>query len=389
MDFSFTKDQDLIRKSVREFLGKECPKEKVRELKTAPKGYDPKAWKKMVKLGFMGLVVPEEYGGTEGEFIDLMIFMEEMGRNIFPSSYFTTVVGCSLPVLQFGTKAQKEAILPKIVEKGEIWSYAQDEERADGTATDIKLTASREGDHYILNGTKLFVPYANVAKKILVTARTDRSGTDEEGITLFYLDTKSNGIEIEVMPTTARDMRCQVKFNQVKVPAENILGECHKGWDIVYYISQNAAVLKAAEMSGGARAGLDLTVNYVKDRKQFNKPIGSLQAIQHKLVEMFTDVEGLKFLVYQAAWRINSHNPSSRLNSMVKIKANTVYHNIGYFGIFLHGAIGWTEEMDIGLYHIRSRANISDAGGTDFHYDLLANGLADHKPAFLEIYPQS
>lgn len=386
MDFSFTKDQGLIRKSVREFFEKECPKDKVRELKTDPKGYDPKTWKKMVKLGFMGMLVPEEYGGTEGEFIELMIFMEEMGKNIVPSPYFTTVVCCSLPVLQFGSEQQKEAILPRIVEKGQIWSYAQTEEKADGTAADIDLSASRQGDNYILNGTKLFVPYAHVSDKILVVARTDRSGDDENGITLFYMDTKSDGIEIEVMPTTARDMRCQVKFDQVEVPAENILGELNKGWTIVDYIAQNAAVLKAAEMAGGAQAGLDLTVKYVKERKQFDKPIGSLQAIQHKLVELFTDVEGLKLLVYEAAWRINESNPSRRLNSTVKIKANSVYHNIGYFGVFLHGAIGWTEEMDIGLYHIRSRANISDAGGSDFHYELLGNELENHQPAFYEIY---
>jgi acyl-CoA dehydrogenase len=388
MDFSFTKDQDLIRKSVREFFEKECPKDKVRELKTDAKGYDPKVWKKMVRLGFMGLVVPEEYGGTEGEFIDLMIFMEEIGRNIVPSPYFTTVVECSLPVLRYGADAQKAAILPKIVEKGEVWAYAQSEEKADGTAADLLLAARKEGDNYILNGTKLFVPYAHVSKKLLVAARTDGSGADKSGITLFYLDTKTKGIDIEVMPTTARDMRCQVTFNGVAVPEENILGQLHQGWEIVDYIAQTAALLKAAEMSGGAQAGLGLTVKYVKERKQFDKPIGAFQAIQHKLVEIFTDVEGLKLLVYEAAWRTNGNHPSRRLNAMAKIKANSVYHNVGYFGIFLHGAIGWTEEMDIGLYHIRSRANIADAGGSDIHYDALAEGLRRHRPVFREIYPQ-
>ncbi len=387
MDFAFTRGQELIRKSVREFFEKECPKDKVRELKEDAKGYDAKMWNKMTRLGFMGLVVPEEYGGTGGEFIDLMIFMEETGRIIVPSPFYASVVLCSLPILRYGREEQKQKILPGLVEKGEIWTYAQSEEKADGTTADIQLAASSAGDEYILNGTKLFVPYANVAHKLLVVARTNKTEISTDGITLFYLDMKSQGLDVEIMPTTARDMRCQLKFDNVKVPAKNILGELHKGWNVVDYILQNAAVLKAAEMSGGAQAALDLTVKYTQERKQFKKAIGSLQAIQHKLVEMLTDIEGLKFLVQQAAWRISNGDPSRKLNSMVKIKANTVYHNMGYFGIFFHGAIGWTEEMDVGLYHIRSRANISDGGETDFHYNLLADELGNQQPTFHEIYP--
>ena len=387
MDFAFTQDQELIRKSVREFFEKECPKDKVRELKDSPVGFDKKMWKKMVNLGFMGLVIPEEFGGTEGEFIDLMIFMEEMGRNIVPSPFFTSVVQCSLPFLEFGTDGQKADILPRMVEKGEIWSYAQTEAVADDSAEDIKLTATLDGNDYILNGTKLFVSYANTANMLLVAARTSQSDNPEEGITLFYLDAKSTGVDIEVIPTIARDMRCQVRFDQVKVSQDNILGKLNRGWDIIDYMQQNAAVLKAAEMAGGVQAGLELTVKYTKERHQFSKPIGSLQAIQHKLVELMTDVEGLQFLVYQAAWNISIGEPSRKLNAMAKIKANTVYHNMGYFGIFFHGAIGWTEEMDIGLYHIRTRANIADGGDTDFHYDHLAEELENHPPRFKEVYP--
>jgi len=386
MDFAFTQDQELIRKSVRAFFEKECPKDKVRELKESTLGFDKKMWKKMVNLGFMGLVVPEEFGGTEGEFIDLVVFMEEMGRNIVPSPFFTSIVQCSLPILRFGSDVQKEEILPRIVEKGEIWSYAQTEAAADDSAADIKLTALMEGSEYVLNGTKLFVSYANAADKLLVAARTGQSENPEEGITLFYLDAKTQGIQIEIIPTIARDMRCQVRFDQVKVPVENMLGELNQGWEVIDDMLQNAAVLKAAEMSGGAQAGLDLTVKYTGERHQFKKPIGSLQAIQHKLVELMTDVEGLQFLVYQAAWKINIGESSRKLNAMAKIKANTVYHNMGYFGIFFHGAIGWTEEMDIGLYHIRSRANIVDGGDTDTHFEQLADELEKQQPRFKEIY---
>ena len=386
MDFAFTKDQELIRKSAREFFDKECPKDKVRELKESDMGYDPKMWKKMAELGFLGLMIPEEYGGTEGEFIDLMIFLEEIGRNIVPSPFFTSVVLCSLPILQFGSQKQKERFLPEIVERGKIWTFAQVEKMGDNSASDIKLKATLEGGEYVLNGMKRFVPYANVADMLMVAARTEEADKPEEGITLFYLDAKSDGITTELIPTAARDMRCEVKFNNVRVPAENILGPLNDGWNVIDRVLQYAAILKAAEMSGGALSALNLTIKYVKDRHQFNKPIGSLQAIQHKLVELTTDIEGLRFLVHQAAWKINIGEPSGKLISMAKIKANAVYHNMGYFGIFFHGAIGWTEEMDIGLYHVRTRANVVDGGDTDFHYNLLAHELKQQEPLFKEIY---
>jgi len=386
MDFALAKDQEMIRKSAREFFEKECPKEKVRELKEDPKGYDKNIWKKMIQLGFLGLVIPEEYGGTEGEFIDLMILMEEIGRNIVPAPFFSTVALCGMPILEFGTDKQKKAFLPKIAEKGDIWSFAQTEEEASYEPTEIKLKAELKGSEYFLSGTKLFAPYADVAKNILVVARTSGDEDSESGITLFIVDSKASGVEIEIMPTTARDVRCEIRFKNVAVPKENVLGEADNGWEIVEFIFQHAAILKAAEMSGGARAVLDIAINYAKERKQFDKPIGSFQAVQFKLVDMLTGVDELKYLVHEASWNINNGTPSKMLNSMAKAKANAVYHDVCYNGIFLHGAIGWTEEMDIGLYHLRTRALEFDGGGSDIHREKIARELEDYVPDFLSLH---
>ena len=163
MDYTFTKDQEMIKKSAKEFFVKECPKERVRELKEDPRAYDPKMWQKMVELGFQGLMIPEEFGGMQGDFMELMIFMEEMGRNIVPCPFFTTVVECALPLLEFGTDSQKKNFLPGIAEKGAIWSLAQAEQAADLDAADINLAAEADGGDFVLSGTKLFVPYATEA----------------------------------------------------------------------------------------------------------------------------------------------------------------------------------------------------------------------------------
>jgi len=383
MDFGFSKDQDLIRKSAREFIEKECPKEKVRELKQDKKGFDTKIWKKMANLGFMGLVIAEEYHGTEGDFLDLMIFMEEIGRNIFPCPFFITVCQCAPAIEEFGTAAQKKNILPKIAEKGEIWSYAINEDKADYEASDIQLSAVAKGDGYVLNGTKLFVPYANSAKKILVVGRTTQSDNPEEGITLFIVDANSDGVEIEEIPTAAKDMKCEVRFNNVTVLKDDVLGEIDKGWDIVDYVLQYGAVLKSAEMSGGTQAALDIANKYAKERFQFGKPIGSFQSLQHRLVKMLTEVDGLKNLVYEAAWNIDEGTPNKMLNSMVKVKANNVYHRVCFDAVYIHGAIGWTEEMDISLYLLRAKANENDCGGTNFHRERIAKELESYEPDFL------
>ncbi|MBW1902412.1 MAG: acyl-CoA/acyl-ACP dehydrogenase [Deltaproteobacteria bacterium] len=327
MDFAFSKDQELIRSSVREFLKKECPKDSVRELKGSEKGYDPKVWKKMVKLGFQGLVIPEEYGGTEGEFYDLVIFMEEAGRNIFPSPYFSTVCLCSMPLLEYATAEQKKKYLPKIAAKGAIWSLALKEETDSYESGDIRLRADLQGDEYVLNGKKLFVPYANSADHILVVARTDDEA-GEGGITVFIVDCKSAGLETEIIPTVSHDTRCEVRFNDVKVPGENILGEQGRGWQIVDYILTVGALLKSAEVSGSAQAVVDITTRYARERHQFDKPIGSFQVIQHRLVDHLCEIDGLKNLVYEAAETINSGNPSKRLCSMAKLKANQVHKGI-------------------------------------------------------------
>ncbi len=386
MDFALAKDHEMIRKSTREFFQKECPKDKVRELKEDDKGYDPRIWKKMLKLGYQGLVIPEKYGGLEGEFLELMVFMEEIGRNIMPSPYFSTVVQCAFSILDYGNEKQKQKYLTEIAEKGAIWALAQAEVRADNKAADIGLEAVAEGDGFVLNGSKLFVSYAGAADYFLVAARTQTNDVPEKGITLLIVDAASDGIEMSLIPTTAHDKRYEVSFQNTRVAAENILGEKNDGWAMLTAILERSAVLKAAEMSGGAQAALALTVDYTKERKQFDKSLGSFQAIQHRLVDLLTQVEGLKYMVHEASWRINEGKPSKLLNAAVKAKANSVYHNICYHGIVMHGAIGWTEEMDIGLYHLRTRSLQFDGGGSDLQHEIIANELENFSPDFLTLY---
>jgi alkylation response protein AidB-like acyl-CoA dehydrogenase len=385
MDFSFTKDQMLIRNSAGDFFKKECPPDRVRALKHDAKGFDPKMWKMTAELGFTGICIPEAYGGAGGSFLDLMIIHEQVGKYLVPGPFFSTAALCAMPLLEFGNNDQKKRFLPQIAEKSRIWSFALLEDAANYESSDVNMKAVIKNDRYVLNGKKLFVPYGNTADGFLVFARTKSPEEKDKGITAFIVDAKSSGITVEVMPTIARDMKCEVVFNDVVVPGENVLGGREEGWVIVEFVLQRASVLKSAEMLGGAQAVLEMTLNYVKERVQFGKTIGSFQAVQHKLVDMSMDVDSLRFLVYEAAWKIADGISCRQLCSMVKAKANEVYHRVCLDGAYLHGASGFTEEMDVGLYYIRSKAYEFDFGGTPFHRDRIADELEKHTPAFLSL----
>ena len=372
MDFSFSEEQEMLRTLARDFLNRECPKTKVRELMKDEKGYDPQMWHKMAELGWMGLVFPEEYGGIEANFLDLAALIEEMGKNILPGPFFSSVVLCALPILEYGTSEQKSELLPEIASGEAIWSLALIESSASFKASEIKTTARLEGDEYALQGDKFLVPDAHIADHLLVAARI---GDKEEDITLFIVDTKDPGVEVELIPTLAGDKQCQVCFNEVRVPQNNILGRLGQGWDIIDFILQRAAILKCAEMLGACQAVLYMTNEYAKDRVQFDKPIGSFQVIQHRLVDMLIDMEGIQYLIYQAAWGISTGSPSRLQISIAKAKTNEVYQRICLDGIKIHGAIGFTMDHDIGLYYLRVKASEFAAGGTDLHLENIAVAL--------------
>jgi len=380
MDFDFSEDQVMIRDSARRFLEKECPKDKIRELKEDEKGYDPELWSRMAEMGWMGLILPEEYEGTGMNFFDLTILMEEMGRNILPAPFFDTVALCSLPILEYGTSEQKKRFLPKIACGEEIWTLALTEPSASYEPSGVKLRATSLQEDYVLEGTKLFVPYANVADRLLVVARTS-----QEGITVLIVDAGSQGIKTEVIPTTAHDKQCEIVFDKVMVPKDNVLGEVGKGWEIVEFLLQRVSVLKCAEMLGGAQFVLEMANSYAKERVQFDKPVGSFQAIQHKLAEVFINVEGLRHLVYEAAWNISTGSPSRLLTSMVKAKANEVYQQTCIQGVKVHGAIGFTEELDLSLYFLRTKASEFMLGDTGFHRERIAVELEDYQPLFVSV----
>lgn len=372
MDFDYTEQQNMLKTMAMDFLSRECPKVRVRELEKTEIGYDPEVWAKMVELGWQGLIIPEQYGGMGAEFLDLIVLMEEMGRNIFPSPFFSTIGLCTIPLIKYGNKRQKSNYLPLIASGKNIWALAIIERSGFLHPAEIKCEAVYDGDDYIINGEKWFSQYAHVADWLIVICRT---GLEEDDITAFIVSNGTRNIKIDRIPTIAGEGYCRVRFKGVKVSPQNILGRLSRGWKVVEYLTEYATVLKCAEVAGACRAVLDMTGNYAKERIQFEKPIGSFMAVQHKLVDMLIEVEGLQYLVYQAAWLLSTKGSADLYTAIAKAKADEVYQRVCIDGIKIHGAIGFTMDHDIGCYFRRVKGAEFVLGDREMRLDKIARNM--------------
>ena len=375
MDPRFSEEQEILSKAARDFLADKCPKSLVREMENDEKGYSPELWKEIADLGWMGLIFPEKYGGADMTFLDLAVLLEEMGRACFQGPFFSTVVLGGLPILDIGTEAQKEKYLPEIISGKIIFTMALTEADGKYQASSINTKAVADNGNYVINGTKLFIPDANVADYYLCVARTDDKAKGEDGITIFIVDANSPGISKTVLKTIARDKQCEVVFKDVKVPKENILGKLNQGWADVQKIIERAAVAKSCESVGGMQAALDMTVPYVKERIQFDVPVGVFQAIQHHCVYMLVETEGSRAVAYETAWRVSTGRPYSSEAAITKAWVSDAYQRVVALGTQSHGGVSIMEDHDMPLYYRRAKAAELAFGDARFHRKTVAREL--------------
>ena len=372
MDLGLTEDQEMLRSMAREFIEQETPRTFVRDMEEDERGFTADMWQKIAQVGWLGLIVPEEHGGTGQNLVDLGILLEEVGHGVMPGPFFNTAL-TTVAILDAGTDAQKAEYLPRIAAGDLIATAAILEPYSRLDANGINLEASASGDGYTLNGTKMFVENAHAADYLLVAARTGGSG--EDGITLFLVDAQSNGISVDKLKTIATDNQCEVTFNGVSVPAANVLGDVGGGWVHLRLLLQKGAALRCCQMVGALQEVLDMTVEYVKNRVQFGRPIGSFQAIQHYCANMATDVDGSRFITYQAIWRLGEGLPSDLEVSSAKAWVSDSAQRVAATAHQCHGAIGFTQEHDLQLFTRRLKAWEVSFGDGDYHRERVAQAM--------------
>jgi alkylation response protein AidB-like acyl-CoA dehydrogenase len=369
VNFAFSEEQEELRKVVRQFLESKSSETAVREQMETEQGYDEAVWKQMAEqLGLQGLVIPEEFGGSGYGFIELVVVLEEMGRRLLCAPYFSSVVLATQTLLHSGDDAAKKELLPGIASGETIATLAFTEPNGKWDESGITATASKAGDGWTLDGTKMFVLDGHTASLIIVAARTDA------GVSLFTVTADASGLTRTAL-STMDQTRKQAKLELSGTPA-TLLGTEGEGWQVLERVLDLAAVALAAEQVGGAQFVLEMAVQYAKDRVQFGRPIGSFQAIKHKCADMLLEVESAKSAAYYAGWcasELNDELPS--VASLAKAYCSEAYFHATAENIQIHGGIGFTWEHPAHLYFKRAKSSELLFGDPTYHRELLAQRI--------------
>jgi alkylation response protein AidB-like acyl-CoA dehydrogenase len=374
MDFAFSEEQEMLRRSTRDFLAKECSSKVVRKAMEQPDAYDPALWKKMAALGWTALGIPEQYGGA-GSFLDLIVVLEECGRALLPGPFFATM-GLAVPALiEAGTESQKKEALSAIAEGKARATLAMTEPSGRWDASGVTLAAKPVAGGWRLDGVKLFVPDAEGADYMVVAARTRSEG--EEGISLFLVKGRPKGMSVTQLQTLDMTRRWnEVRFDAVQLEANALMGAPDQGWPPLKRALEWATAALCAEMVGGAQKVLEDSTEYAKTRHQFGKPIGIYQAVSHKLADMLVLSESGRSATYYAAWTVDADAPDRSLaSSMAKAYVSDAYRKVAGDGIQVHGGIGFTWEHDMHLYFKRAKASEVTLGDATYHRELVAQSL--------------
>jgi len=371
MDFSFDDQQQAIARLARQILGDGATHERLRQIeRSGSPRYDRELWRRLADAGLLGIAIPEAHGGGGLGFVELMLVLEEIGRTTAPVPYLETTVLGALAVAEFGSAAQRESVLPGVVRGDVILTAALVEPETDPLAP--TSTAERAGAGWVLRGTKLCVPAAQVAHQMLVPART---GPDGVGIFLVSVDVP--GLTITPLDTTSGQPEARVDLEQVRVDAGAMLGTPAAGRAIVAWIVERAQAALAAVALGCCEESLRLTAEYVKTRKQFDQPIAMFQAVAHRTANAYIDTEGIRLTVWQAASRLAAGERAATEVALAKFWAAEAGHRIVHAAQHLHGGVGVDRDYPLHRYFLYARQLELTLGGASAQLRTIGRWLAE------------
>jgi alkylation response protein AidB-like acyl-CoA dehydrogenase len=374
MEFGLSQEENILKNEVRRFLRNECPTDLVKEMIEDEKGYSPILWKKMAELGWMGVLFEEKYGGTNGTFLDLSIILEEMGRVLLPGPFFSAVILGGVIIMRSADEELKKRFLPSIANGNNILTLALTETEGSYALVDVESKAERKGNHYVLQGRKMFVPDAHIADYILFVARTYTRGRSN-GVSLFIVDAKSKGICITPLVSINLSRQSEVLFTNVHAPRESLVGKDGQGWILVQDFWPIAVAGKCSEMLGAIQRVFEMTLDYAQKRHQFGLPLSAFQIIQHYCADMAVDLECSRLLTYQATWKVSKGLPARKDVAMAKAWCSDALKKITTMAHQIYGGLGFTKDQDLYLYFRYAKAAEATFGDANFHKEAVAREM--------------
>jgi pimeloyl-CoA dehydrogenase small subunit len=368
MDFSFTEEQTLLRDTVARFLADNYDFETFKRVSRGEPGWRPQIWKQFAELGLLGASLPEDFGGLGGGPIDTMIVMEEFGRALVVEPYVPTVVIGGGLLRDAGSDAQKQEWLPKIAGGEAVMAFAFAEPQGRYNLADLTTTAKKTGSGYVLNGMKAVVLGGPWADTLIVTARTGGAQRDAKGVNVFLVHRKSQGISARDYLTVDGLHASEITFENVAVPAANLIGAEGEGLRLIEEVVDEAIVAHCAEATGAMKVLLDATVEYSKTRKQFGVPIGKFQVLQHRMVDMFINSEQSVSITLMATLKLHeSATERKKAVSAAKVQIGRGGRFVGQQAVQIHGGMGMTDELNVGHYFKRLTMLDTLYGNVDHH----------------------
>jgi alkylation response protein AidB-like acyl-CoA dehydrogenase len=374
MDFSFSEEQSLLQDSVQRFIQNDYSFEARQKLVKADEGYSRTNWRSFAELGWLALPFGEEVGGFGGTSIETMILMEEFGKGLVVEPYLSTVLMAGQCIADGGSAVQRETVLAEIMSGTKLAALAFVEPQARFNLADVMTTAAKDGE-YVLNGSKGVVFGGPGADYLVVPARTAGEQKDREGITLFLVDAAAEGISRRDYPTIDGHRASEIAFENVRVPADGVLGEVNAGLNLLERVIDNAILAVGAEAVGAMEVLYKATVEYCQTREQFGQPIGKFQVLQHRMVDMFMEHEQTKSLLYMAAMQLAEGYTldARKAVSALKVRVGKGGRFVGQSAIQLHGGMGMTDDLAVGHYFKRLTAIDTMFGNAAFHLKRYAS----------------
>ncbi|SHG49170.1 acyl-CoA dehydrogenase family protein [Bradyrhizobium erythrophlei] len=374
MALVLTEEQSMLRDSARGLISDKAPVSHLRQLRDTKdaSGFSRELWKTFAEMGFSGLLVPEEFGGSGLGCVEAGVVMEEIGRTLMPSPFLSTAVLAASALARGGNAAQKTEHLPKIVDGSLLAALAIDE-GAKHRPLHTTMQAVRSGNGFRLNGDKAFVVDGHTAGLVIVAARSAGAAGERNGLTLFLVDPRTKGVETERTAMVDSHNAARIKFDDVEVNADGVLGEVDQGFALLEGVLNIGRGAVASEMVGLSEEVFGRTVRYLKERKQFGKLIGEFQALQHRAAQLYIDIEITRAAVLKALQTLDADfaNAGAAV-AVAKARAGTTATLAVQEGVQMHGGMGMTDQFDIGFFMKRARVCQELFGDANFHADQLA-----------------
>ncbi len=374
MDLSYTETQRTLQESARRYLAEACPRLTMLDVMRSELRHSPEMWQAMADMGWTGMLIPQKYGGSQRGFLDVGVLLHEMGRANLPSPYFDAAVLCPLILLEGASEAQRETVLPAIAKGEEILTLALTDEDYGWTPDKVAMPAVRRNGRYRLDGTKMFIPWANVANQLLVVARTSRSGNPTEGLTIFLIDRNSAGLSWRMLSGELLiPSWTKVIFDGVEVDRASVVGEVDGAWPILSAAFEKAIPLLCSFKVGACEAVFEMSVEYSRSRVQFGQPIGTFQRVADMIINICDLMDGARWLTYEAIWKLEANQPGAAESvAAAKAFASKAFVEATNWTNRVYGGMGLVRESGVSSYIGVARSLYHYLGGPREHKRRLA-----------------